>query len=137
MQCRGLHCDSCRHGGGLAGAGVLALLVTAMVYATHRHAIDHAAGEAGRVALTALTVAAITALALAGAGAGVLVTRAVIACRARRRAVAARPRVIVLPAEDSVGLRRAVEAPGRPDRRWPLSGWENTRQQIGRDGHDS
>jgi hypothetical protein len=125
MRCRGLHCDGCSHHGGAglgAGFGALLLLGGVLVYAGHRHAIDHAADVAAHVALTVLTVAAISIGALAAAGVGVVVTRAVVAAREHRRAIAP-PRVTVLPARSQAQAPRAVEAPARQGRVWPLRGW--------------
>jgi hypothetical protein len=124
MRCRGLHCDGCsHHGAGLGtGFGALLLLGGVLVYAAHRHAIDHTADVAAHVALTVLTVAAISIGALAAAGVGVVVTRVAVAARAHRRAIAP-PRVTVLPARSQAGTPRAVEAPARQGLVWPLRGW--------------
>jgi hypothetical protein len=122
MGCNGLHCEGCSHhrGGFAAGFGALVLLTAVLVYAAHRHAINHAASVAGDVALIALVSAAGIALAVALALTGLRIRRTVAAHRQARQ-LAAPPRVHVLPAARPAG-QPAIG--NRPRAAWPLlPGW--------------
>jgi hypothetical protein len=128
--CKGLHCDGCRHGGGLAGAGALALLIAVLVFAAHRRAIGHAFSDFVHIVVEVLTIGALTV-----AGAAVTVGSVWVISRQHARRIAARQQAAVTPLrawvidDPSVRTGRpAIDAPElrtvRPYLR-ALPGWQH------------
>jgi hypothetical protein len=129
MDCKGLHCDGCRHGG-TGGAGAVIALIVIVALALHKTVVS-AAEIAG------YTVAAVT-------GTAILVTGTVLTVRGlrrrARRAAACRAPIVInavrvhdrpLPPD-----RRAVDAP-RDTGTWPFATWrDGTGSPMGSDGND-
>jgi len=139
MSCKGLHCDGCGGGGG-AAAAVIALVVIIAV-ALRKVWPEIVSG----VQIAAWTVAGVTGTAILITG-GVLTTRVVRRCRARRAIRQATYHAAVIPAAHLIE-RPAIDRPagrpalGRPPQRqraaWPLPGWwEDIRPRIGGDGDE-
>jgi hypothetical protein len=125
MNCNGMHCPGCGHGGGAAGGAgaVIALLVIiALALRKSWPAIISA------VEITAWTVAGLTGAVLVTTG-GVLAVRAARR-RARRRAAGGRRAPVViqgtrlyppLPPDGRPALRPPRSTSGRA---WPRPGWQ-------------
>jgi hypothetical protein len=135
-----------QHGHGGDGPGAWAALAVLIALAAAGGAARHVIGEAAHVLVTVLAVIAWT---LAGAGivavvsggvlAGVRIKRAVRAARARRGV----PPVIAITPDSYArhvpdAYRSAIDAPrGRAGGSWPLPGWwEEIRPRIGGDGDE-
>ena len=123
MNCNGMHCPGCGHGGGAAGGAgaVIALLVIiALALRKSWPAIISA------VEITAWTVAALAGAVLVTTGT-VLAVR--VARRARRAAAGRRAPVVIqgarlyppLPPAARPALRPSRPAAGRT---WPRPGWQ-------------
>lgn len=120
-NCKGLHCDGCRHGAGAgAGIGALVLLLGVLLLAAHHRAIAHAASDTVHVVADVLAVAAVTAAAVALAAGSVWAVRA--RQRARSRATAPLTAWVVRPC--AAPERPAIESTGRPELR-VLPGWQH------------
>jgi hypothetical protein len=119
MNCKGIHCPGCGHGGGAAGgAGAVIALVVIVALALRR-------------AWPAVVAAVeITAWAVAGTcGAAIVTTAGVLIVRAARRRAAVRRAPAVIGA---IRLYPPLPTDGRPvlgpsrspaARPWPLPGW--------------
>lgn len=115
-NCKGLHCDGCRHGAGAgAGIGALVLLLGVLLLAAHHRAIAHAASDTVHVVADVLAVAAV---ALAAGSVWAVRARQ----RARRRAATPLTAWVVRPC--GAPERPAIEATGRPELR-VLPGWQH------------
>ena len=131
MNCKGLHCQGCGHGGGAAGA-VIALVVIAAL----------ALRKAWPAVVAAVEVAAWTVAGVSGATlvitAGVLTTKEMRRCRARRE-LARRPAyryVLVVDEAPRTFTGTLPPAPGQIEPpRWPLAG-PDLRPWIGGDGDE-
>ena len=134
MNCKGMHCQGCGHGGGAAGGAgaVIALLVI----------IALALRKAWPAIISAVEITAWTVAGLAGAA--IVITSGALAVRAaRRRAAAGRRAPVVIE-----GTRlypplppAALPALGPPrpagGRAWPLPGTrDEIRARIGGDGDE-
>jgi hypothetical protein len=126
MNCKGLHCQGCGHGGGAAGAAIALVVIVALALRRAWPAIVSA------VEITAWTVAGTCGAAIVTT-AGVLIVRA-----ARRRAAAARRSPVVI---EAMRLCPPLPPAGRPElgpprsqaaKPWPLPGWpDQTGPQTG------
>ena len=137
MNCKGIHCQGCGHGGGAAGgAGAVIALVVIVALALRKAwpAIVSA------VEITAWTVAGITGTAIV-ITAGVLTVRA-LRRRARRAAAGHRAPVVI----EGTRLYPPLPPAGRPalgaprsagGRAWPLSAWrDEIRSRTGGEGDE-
>ncbi len=138
MNCKGIHCQGCGHGGGAAGgAGAVIALVVIVALALRKAwpAIVSA------VEITAWTVAGITGAAIV-ITVGVLTVRA-LRRRAIRRAAAGRRSPVVI---EGTQLYPPLPPAGRPalgaprpagGRAWLLPGWrDEIRPRIGGDNDE-
>ena len=120
-------------GGGLGGAGLIALVVVLAIAAAVLHAIWRTIVEAAEIAAVTV-IAVIAAAVLAGAGyAALRIRRRVLEQRARRP-VPVRAEVVQLGAEvvRAADRQPALEAPHAAS--WPLPGWwDEIRPRIGHD----
>ncbi len=137
MNCKGIHCDGCGHGGGAAGAVIALVVIIALALRKSWPAIVSA------IEITAWTVTGI-------AGAVLLITGTVITTRAVRRHRARRaswraPVITITGATRASGAVRPMPPAGRPaigsprfgGRARPVPGWwEEIRPRIGGDGDD-
>jgi hypothetical protein len=134
MDCKGLHCDGCRHGGGGAAGAVIALIII-IALALHKTWPTVVSGAE----IAGYTVAAVTGTAIVVTGA-VLTVRA-LRRRARRRAAACRRAPIVINSmrvydRPMPPARPAVDPP-RDTPVWPLAGWrDGTGSPARGDGND-
>jgi hypothetical protein len=137
MNCKGIHCQGCGHGGGAAGgAGAVIALVVIVALALRKAwpAIVSA------VEVTAWAVAGITGTAIVITG-GVLTVR--VLRRRARRAAAGHPAPVVI---EGTRLYSPLPPAGRPalgppgpagGRAWPLPGWpDEIRTWTGGDGDE-
>jgi hypothetical protein len=133
MNCNGMHCQGCGHGGGAAGgAGAVIALVVIVALALRKAwpAIISA------VEVTAWTVAGLAGAVLVTTG-GVLAVRA-----ARRRAAGRRSPVVIEGTRLYPPLPPAAPpalGPPRPagGRAWPLPGWrDEIRPRTGGDSDE-
>jgi hypothetical protein len=131
MNCNGMHCQGCGHGGGAAGGAgaVIALLVI----------IALALRKAWPAIISAVEITAWTVAGLAGAA--IVITGGVLAVRAaRRRAGAGRRAPVVI---EGTRLYPPLPPAGRPalgpprpagGRAWPPPGtWDEIRPRTGGD----
>src|SRR5690348_2924974 len=133
MNCNGMHCQGCGHGGGAAGgAGAVIALVVIVALALRK---------AWPTVVSAVEVTAWTVAGLAGAA--LVTTGGVLAVRTARRGAAGRRSPVVI---QGTGLypplppadRSAIDPP-RPagGRAWPLPGtWDEIRPRTGGDGDE-
>jgi hypothetical protein len=131
MNCNGIHCQGCGHGGGAAGAVIALVVIVALALRRAWPAIVSA------VEITAYTVAATC-------GAAIVITAGVLVVRAgrRRAAAAARRSPVVI---EAVRLYPPLPPAGRPGLGppprsrvagpWPGS-WEEIGPQTGGDGDE-
>jgi hypothetical protein len=133
MNCKGIHCQGCGHGGGAAGAVIALAVIVALALRKAWPAIVSA------VEITAWTVTGVAGAVLLVTG-GVLAARVVRRHRARRASwrspvttIAAQGREAVPPA-----MHPAIDPPHPAGgRAWPLPGcWEEIRPRIGGDGDE-
>ena len=139
MSCKGLHCDGCGGGGG-AAAAVIALVVIMAVAA--RKVWPEIVSA---VQIAAWTVAGVTGAIILITG-GILTTRVVRRCRARRAIRQATYHATVIPAarlierltiDPPAGRPALSQPPRRQPGTWPLPGWwEDIRPRIGGDGDE-
>jgi hypothetical protein len=135
MNCNGIHCPGCGHGGGAAGGGMAAVIALVVIVAL-------ALRKAWPAIVTAVEITAWTVAGICGAAvvitAGVLIVRA-----ARRRAATARRSPVViqgtrlyppLPPAARPGLEPPRSRAAGP---WPLPGrWEEIGPRTGGDGDE-
>ena len=133
MNCKGMHCQGCGHGGGAAGGAgaVIALLVI----------IALALRKAWPAIVSAVEITAWTVAGLAGAA--IVITGVLLTVRAARRAAAGRRAPVVIE-----GTRlypplppaaRPALGPPRPagGRAWPRPGtWDEIRTRTGGDSDE-
>lgn len=111
MNCKGLHCPGCGHGGGAAAALVVLAVIIAVVI---RKPVEHAADDVLRVAIDALAIAAIAVASAAGlaAIAGVAYgARSLHRWHARNRQAIPRHAPIVLRASQRPSAPHEIGAP--------------------------
>jgi hypothetical protein len=87
-RCKGLHCPSCRHGGGGAGAGAVLFLALIFIAVALARPVKHAASSALHVVVEVAEIAALVAVSAVGL---TVVCGLVVAGIRIRRRVLARP----------------------------------------------